>query len=62
MALGCGPAGRIKVVLVKKPVLELKEWVTTDAQGLDTRMELSDINRSDDIDVGLFKPLQLKQK
>ena len=54
--------GRIKVVLVKKPVLELKEWVTTDAQGLDTRMELSDINRSDDIDVGLFKPLQLKQK
>ena len=26
--------GRIKLFLVSKPTLELKEWVTTDAQGL----------------------------
>jgi outer membrane lipoprotein-sorting protein len=47
--------GKIKLFMVKKPALELKEWVTTDAQGLDTRVELSDINRTDEIDVGLFK-------
>ena len=32
--------GRIKLFLAKKPSLELKEWITTDAQGLDTRVEL----------------------
>ncbi len=47
--------GKIKLVLVKKPVIELKEWVTTDAQGLDTRVELSDINRTDEIDANIFK-------
>jgi outer membrane lipoprotein-sorting protein len=54
--------GRIKLIFVKKPALELKEWVTTDAQGLDTRMELSDVNRTEDIDAGLFKPLPFKTK
>jgi outer membrane lipoprotein-sorting protein len=48
-------SGRIKLFLAKKPVLELKEWVTTDAQGLDTRIEISDLNKTDDIDVALFK-------
>jgi outer membrane lipoprotein-sorting protein len=48
-------SGRIKLFLSKKPVLELKEWVTTDAQGLDTRIEISDLNKTDDIDVALFK-------
>ena len=33
--------GQIKLFLSTKPTLELKEWVTTDAQGLDTRVELS---------------------
>lgn len=47
--------GKIKLFLVKKPQLELKEWVTTDAQGLDTRVEVSDLNRTDEIDAGLFK-------
>lgn len=47
--------GRIKLFLAKKPALELKEWVTTDAQGLDTRIEVADLNKADEIDSGLFK-------
>ena len=47
--------GQIKLFLVSKPALELKEWVTTDAQGLDTRVEISELSRSDDVDLGLFK-------
>lgn len=47
--------GRIKLFLVKSPALELKEWVTTDAQGLDTRVELSDVNRAEEIDAAMFK-------
>jgi outer membrane lipoprotein-sorting protein len=47
--------GRIKLIMVKKPALELKEWVTTDAQGLDTRIELIETNRTDPIDDNLFK-------
>ncbi len=47
--------GRIKLFLSTKPALELKEWVTTDAQGLDTRVEVSELVKADDIDVNLFK-------
>jgi outer membrane lipoprotein-sorting protein len=47
--------GRIKLFFATKPALELKEWVTTDAQGQDTRIELSQLIKSDDIDGNLFK-------
>lgn len=47
--------GRIKLFLSTKPALELKEWVTTDAQGLDTRVEVSELVKSDELDVNLFK-------
>jgi outer membrane lipoprotein-sorting protein len=47
--------GRIKLFLATKPSIELKEWVTTDAQGLDTRIELSELVKSDDLDGNLFK-------
>jgi outer membrane lipoprotein-sorting protein len=47
--------GRIKLFLSKSPALELKEWVTTDAQGLDTRLEVSGLVKSEEIDVALFK-------
>jgi len=47
--------GRIKLFLATKPAIELKEWVTTDAQGLDTRIELSELVKTDDIDGNLFK-------
>lgn len=47
--------GRIKLFMTKSPRLELKEWVTTDAQGLDTRLEVSGLVTSEEIDVALFK-------
>ena len=46
--------GKIKLFFSVKPALELKEWVTTDAQNLDTRVELSAINRTDEIDAAKF--------
>jgi outer membrane lipoprotein-sorting protein len=49
-------AGRIKLFLTKKTELELKEWITTDAQGLDTRVELTEISKAQDLDPELFKP------
>jgi outer membrane lipoprotein-sorting protein len=48
--------GRIKLFLAKKSELELKEWITTDAQGLDTRVELTEVNKAQDLDPSLFKP------
>jgi outer membrane lipoprotein-sorting protein len=48
--------GRIKLFLAKKPALELKEWITTDSQGLDTRVELVEISKAEDLDANLFKP------
>ena len=48
-------AGRIRLFLSKTPKLELKEWVTTDAQGRDTRVEIGYLNTAEDIDPGLFK-------
>jgi outer membrane lipoprotein-sorting protein len=48
--------GRIKLYLAKKPELELKEWVTTDNQGLETRIELSEVSKVDNLDPGMFTP------
>ena len=48
--------GRIKLYLAKKPTLELKEWITTDSQGLDTRVELVEVAKADDLNPDLFKP------
>jgi outer membrane lipoprotein-sorting protein len=48
--------GRIKLHLAKKPELELKEWVTTDNQGLETRVELREVSKADNLDLGMFKP------
>jgi outer membrane lipoprotein-sorting protein len=47
--------GQIRVFLAKKPELELKEWVTRDAQGQKTRVEVSDLSKSVDIDADLFR-------
>jgi outer membrane lipoprotein-sorting protein len=47
--------GRIKLFFTTKPDLELKEWVTSDAQGLDTRVEVSDLNKTDQLDPEMFK-------
>jgi outer membrane lipoprotein-sorting protein len=48
--------GRIKLFLGRKPVVELKEWITTDSQGLDTRVELHDFAKADNLDPKLFIP------
>lgn len=47
--------GRIKLFLTKAPALELKEWVTTDAQGLDTRVEVFSLVTNEEIDLALFR-------
>jgi outer membrane lipoprotein-sorting protein len=47
--------GKIKLIFVTKPALELKEWVTSDAQGLDTTVEISDLNKTEQLDGELFK-------
>ncbi len=54
--------GRITLFLAKKPSLELKEWITTDAQGLNTRVEVSDLVKSEDLDANLFKRENLSIK
>jgi len=51
--------GRIKLFLAKKPDLELREWITTDSQGLDTRVELTEVNKADTLDPELFKATSL---
>lgn len=48
-------SGRIRLFMTKSPALEIKEWVTTDAQGLDTRVEVTNLVKSEEIDPGLFK-------
>lgn len=49
-------AGALRMLLAKKPALELKRWTTKDFQGLDTQIELSNITRADDFEPDLFKP------
>lgn len=48
-------SGRIRLFMAMKPAIELKEWLVTDAQGSDTRMELSDIKRDEVLDGKLFQ-------
>jgi len=49
-------AGKIKLFLLKSPTVELKEWITTDSQGLDTRIELHEFSKADNLDPKLFVP------
>lgn len=46
--------GRVQLYFVKKPGLELKEWVVRDPQGLETKVEVGDINKTDPVDPKLF--------
>lgn len=47
--------GKITLYMDKAPALELKAWLTTDAQGLDTRVELSQVTLGETLDAKLFK-------
>lgn len=46
--------GRVQLYFAKKPTLELKEWVVRDPQGLETKVEVSEINRTEAIDPKIF--------
>lgn len=48
-------SGKIRLFMALEPGLELKEWVTTDAQGLDTRLEVHGLDKSQPVDAALFK-------
>jgi outer membrane lipoprotein-sorting protein len=48
--------GRIKLFLQKKQPHDLREWITTDSQGLDTRIELGEMHKVDALDANLFVP------
>jgi outer membrane lipoprotein-sorting protein len=47
--------GRITLIFSGTTELELKEWVTTDAQNLQTRVELANVDRKEDLDPKLFE-------
>lgn len=47
--------GKITLVFTLQPEMELKEWITTDAQNLQTRVELSALDRTEDLDPKLFE-------
>jgi len=51
--------GRIRLVFSTKPAFELKEWLTKDAQGLDTRVEVGELQKGGEIDAKEFviKPM-----
>jgi outer membrane lipoprotein-sorting protein len=57
--------GKIRLFLAKvgpnKASLELKEWITTDGQGLDTRVEVSNLSTTEPVDDAIFKREVLKQ-
>jgi outer membrane lipoprotein-sorting protein len=53
---GSDSSSRIKLLLSKKPSLELREWTAKDVQGLDTRIVLGDVVKAHDLDPALFNP------
>ena len=47
--------GAIKLFLMTKPVLELKEWQAVDAQGQETQVQVTDLEKGTKLDENLFK-------
>ncbi len=47
--------GQIRLTLTREPEVAIKEWVTTDAQGLDTRVQVSELVTSETLDAKLFR-------
>jgi outer membrane lipoprotein-sorting protein len=47
--------GQLKLILAVGPDLELKAWSTKDAQGVETRVEVSDLAKGVQLDADLFK-------
>ncbi len=46
--------GKIRLLLVKEGGLQLREWITTDAQGLDTKVQVARIVKDAEIDASEF--------
>ena len=56
-------SGRITLFMALKPTLQIKAWITRDAQGLDTRVDLTEVSPSEEPDARLFDPaLKLERK
>ena len=49
-------AGRIKLFLTARPSTQIKAWIVTDTQGLDTRVDLTRVLATDEPDARLFDP------
>jgi outer membrane lipoprotein-sorting protein len=54
--------GRLKMIFLKQPALELKEWITTDTQNQDTRVELTEFVRAEKLEDALFVPESVSLK
>lgn len=55
--------GHIALTFTRSPDLELKQWVTKDAQGVDTRVVVGNLVKDEEIDASAFKikPIGLMQ-
>jgi outer membrane lipoprotein-sorting protein len=49
-------SSRIKLFLTAGPPVQIKAWIAKDAQGLDTRVDLTEVLRIDEPDAKLFNP------
>src|SRR5262249_55840153 len=47
---------RITLFMALKPAVQIKAWVVKDAQGLDTRVDLTEVLTTDEPDAQLFDP------
>lgn len=50
------PSSRIRLFLAAGPPMQIKAWVVKDAQGLDTRIDLTEVLPSEEPDANLFNP------
>jgi outer membrane lipoprotein-sorting protein len=53
---GGDASSRIKLFVGLKPALQIKAWVVKDAQGLDTRIDLTEVTPTEEPDAELFNP------
>ena len=49
-------SSRLKLFLTAKPVTQIRAWIVKDAQGLDTRVDLTEVVATAELDGNLFDP------
>ena len=52
-------AGQLTVILTKQPETTLAGWITYDAQGLQTKVDVSELSRPEKLDTKIFERKQL---